>query len=131
MKNRNKELRRYYRQIKSWLPCVGKLKRDAIRELKESVSRYLEENPFAAFSDIQNRFGTPQQIAALYTDEMSTNELLTNLRTGRKITRIFTTAAAIALALWVIAISVALIDDANADDGYGVTQMGDTIIVED
>lgn len=131
MKNRNKELRRYYRRIKSWLPCVGKLKRDAIRELKESVSHYLEENPCAAFSDIQNRFGTPQQIAALYTDEMSTNELLTNLRTGRKITRILTTAAAIALAVWIIILSVALIDHHNEIDGYIVTELGDTIIVED
>lgn len=131
MKKRNKELKRYYREIKSWLPCVGKLRQKIVIEIKERVSHYLEENPEATFSDIQIRFGSPQQIAAAYTDEMSTNELLTNLRVRRKITRILTTAAAIALSLWIIAISIALIDDANADNGYGVTQMGDTIILED
>lgn len=131
MKNRNKDLKRYFHEIKGWLPCVGKLKRKIFAEIKERVSHYLEENPEATFSDIQIRFGSPQQIAAAYTDEMSTNELLTNLRVRRKITRILTTAAAIALSLWIIAISIALIDDANADNGYGVTQMGDTIILED
>lgn len=131
MKNRNKELKRYYREIKGWLPCVGKLKRKILAEIKDRVSLFLDENPETTFFDIQTHFGTPRQIAAAYTNEMSTDELLTNLRTGRKITRILTTAAAIALAVWIIILSVALIDHHNEIDGYIVTELGDTIIVED
>lgn len=54
-----KELKKYYRQISSWLPCGGKLKKEIMARLRSTVEAYLLENPTADFDALQVHFGTP------------------------------------------------------------------------
>lgn len=109
MKQTNAELRRYYRQIRSYLPCARRLKNHIMDEIQSNVKGYLEENPEADFTQIQARFGAPQAIAAAYVDDMDTQELLKALHVRRKITTIVTACVLIILMMWGITVGAAYI----------------------
>ena len=110
MKERDKQLKKYYRAIRSWLPCSGGIKKKIIHNIEATIQVYLEENSGADFAEIEQHYGTPQQIAATYIDEMGTVELMKQLKTRRRIVYTVFTATAIVVLLWTTALTVALID---------------------
>ena len=114
----NKHLNKYCRSIRSWLPCSGKLKKQILEEIRSNISAYLEEAPSADYNALVQRFGSPQQIAATYVDELSTNELLHDLRIRKRIVNIVFTCAAIFLTIWFSFTTIALIDNQNSAHGY-------------
>lgn len=122
VKEREKQLRKYYRSIRSWLPCSGKLKKRIICDIESTIHGYLDENPSADFAEIEQRYGTPQQIAATYIDEMGTLELMKQLKIRRRITHAIFAATAIVVVLWTTALTIALIDShKSASRHYHVT----------
>ena len=100
MKKMKWQLFRYYWKVKSFLPCSHKLKKRCICDLKADVEEFLEQNPQADFAAVQDRFGSPRQIAAAFVDEADTEQLLRRLRIRRLIvtaTSVVTVAALIVL----------------------------------
>lgn len=118
MKARNRQLEKYYRSIRSWLPCSRKLKKKLLSQIRSNISAYVEEHPSAAFSDIQQRFGKPQQIAATYVNELETQELLRDLRVRKKIVRIVAACATTIIVMWGATVITALIDNHYTKDGF-------------
>lgn len=118
MANRNAGARRYLREIRSWLPCAGKLRRGSLERIGNILDEFLEEEPGADYGRIVERFGKPQQIAAAYVDEMETGELLNNLRVRRKVVRIILTTATLMITLWMGMIVTEIIDNHNQMNGY-------------
>lgn len=114
----NKELKTYYRHIWGCLPGSGKIKKQIMDSLRQSVNAYLEENPGADFKEVKAHFGTPQQIAAAYVEEMDTSEVMKKLRIRKTVVGIVCTAAALALLMWGIGLIIALVKEINAADGY-------------
>lgn len=94
-----KELKQYYRQTSSWIPCGGRLKKEIMARLQSAVEVYLHENPTADFDALQVHFGTPQQIVTALVDEMGTEELLTKLHARNRIIKIVIICAAILIAI--------------------------------
>ena len=115
-----KELKAYYRQVATWLPCGGRLKKQLMERITATVDGYLAEHPEADFAALQARFGTPQQIASAFVDEMETDELLNALRTRRRIVKIVLICAATAVAIWAIAVLSLWIIGLDNTLGYGV-----------
>lgn len=118
MKNREAALRRYYRTIRSYLPCTAKQKKRILDEIRERVNAYLEEYPEAGFAQIEARFGTPQTIAAAYVDDMDTPELLNVLRIRRKIVTAVASGVIAVILIWGIAVSVAYVEAHSQWNGY-------------
>lgn len=116
-----KELRKYYRQIKGWLPCGGKVKRTLMANITATIEGYIAENPGIDFAAVQAHFGTPQQIASAFVDEMGTEELLNKLRVRRKLVGIVTATAIAVVLLWAGVVTLAYLDYLNQLHGYGVT----------
>ena len=85
MSEQNRWLKKYYHSIKSWLPGSGKQNKLILATIQEDVSAYLSENPEAGASEIEQRFGSPRQIAAACVDEMDMEELLRHLRLRKKL----------------------------------------------
>lgn len=104
-----KELKKYYRQIKDWLPCGGPLKRKLMGNITATIEGYIAEHPQADFTDLQTHFGTPQQIATAFVDEMDTQELLHSLRIRRRILRTVFFGIAAAVSIWGIVMLILLI----------------------
>lgn len=85
MNKRDVALRRYYRRIRAWLPCTRKMKRQIIDEIQSRIEEYLLDNPIVSVEEIESYFGTPQDIASAYVDNLDSQTLLRNLNVKRKI----------------------------------------------
>ena len=109
MKRYNSAVRRYLWQVHGWLPCSGKLKREILRRIGESIAQFLSENPEASYEALAERFGSPRQIAATYVDDMGTAELLKDLRARRRVVQIVAAAAVTVVCLWTGLITVSYI----------------------
>lgn len=118
MGKRNAAVRQYLREIRSWLPCSCRLKRGILDRIKNTIADYLEENPNANYAEIKARFGTPQQIASTYVDEMGTGELLRDLRIRKKILRCVAVAAMLIVALWVGVLTYLISYNTTVTNGY-------------
>lgn len=118
MNSRNSALCRYYRTIRSYLPCSGKLKKQILLEIRTNIGHYLEEFPEAEFTQIEIRFGTPKSIAAAYVDDMDTQELLHALRIRRKITTMLIATLLAIVTMWGTVVTAAYVDAQKQSDGY-------------
>ncbi len=117
MSELEKQLKNYYRDIRHCLPGSGKLKKQIMCNIQQSVNAYLEEKPLADFEEVQRHFGTAQQIAAAYVEELDTSEVMKKLRIRKTVVGVVCAAVALALLLWGIALVTALIDGHNSGAG--------------
>lgn len=113
-----KELKHYYRQVSAWLPCGGRLKKQLMSSITATVDGYLAEHPEADFAALQAHFGSPQQIASAFVDEMETEELLNALRIRRKIVSIIFGCIIAILAIWAIFMLILCISGLIATFGH-------------
>ena len=111
------DLNRYYREVRSWLPCSHKRKEYIMSQLQENVRDYLEEHPDADTAQIRAHFGDPEAIAAAYVDEMGTDVLLRDLRIRRKVVSITAGTMAAILALWMGVVGWAIVRELNSSNG--------------
>lgn len=79
--------------------------------LHESVDEFIQQNPAVSFSQLQEHFGTPEQIAATYVSEMDTAVLLRDLKIRRQIVGIASCVAAFVVATWMGVISWAVVSE--------------------
>lgn len=100
MNKNDRALKRYYKEISSWLPCSRKLKKQIIGRIQCCVEEYLEQNPNADITRLKNHFGDPQAIAATYVENTGTAEILKDLRIRKRIVRIVATVMAFILIMW-------------------------------
>ena len=124
----NRELKRYYRDIRHCLPGAAKQKKQLIETLWQSISAYIEENPQATILEVRAHFGTPQQIADAYLEEMSTPEVIKKIKIRKMVISIICTAAALALLMWGIVLAIALSDEQNSAKGN--IETGNIVIEE-
>ncbi len=118
LSNCNVALKRYYRSIRNCLPSSRKLKAKVLAEIESNINAYLLEEPSADIASIEARFGSPEQIAVAYVDELGTPELLKKFHIRKKILTITISAIAIVLILWLGVVSWSAITeyyDSNGD----------------
>lgn len=109
--------RRYYRQIRSLLPCSRKEKRRILNEIKTNIAAYREQHPEAEPNAVLTHFGTPLTIAAAYIDQMDTAALLKGLQLRRKILSIVLILAAVILVTWLGTVTWAIINEIYSSNG--------------
>lgn len=118
-----RELRQYYLSVRKLLPCGLKQKTAFIRRLEGSIAAYVSEYPDADFTQIERHFGTPQQIAAAYIEEMEPQEIAGKLKIRRRIVCIVAGAVAICIFIWSAVLLSAFIKEAESADGYYVGKL--------
>ena len=114
MNNRNTMLRRYYRRIRNFLPCSGKMKSRILTAIRTNVDYFLEENPHAEFGHIQARFGSPEAVATGYLSEMGEKELLESLNISQRTYRISVCTFLLLVLLWAAAGGIAFVHAQNS-----------------
>lgn len=90
-------IRRYVRAVSGFLPCSGKRKKPWLADLRAQAESYVAEGGDAAA--LEQRFGTPQQMAFTYVDEMPTADLLAELHIRRRLVAVTAITLAAALAI--------------------------------
>ena len=94
----------YIKSIKKKLSCKYGMKKAFISEFKSQIDDYLEANPNASISDIENNFGNAESIAKNF-DSLITDDL----RRKAKIATIFFNISIIQAILLVISTTVLII----------------------
>lgn len=118
-----KGLNKYYRQIRRWLPCGGRLKQQLMESISTTIEAYIAENPFQDIVDVQHHFGSPQQIAAAYVDEMDMQQLLNALYIRRKVVTTVILVAVAAILLWTLVVTAAYWEILPGIGSYGVVEI--------
>lgn len=113
-----KELKQYYRDIAKQLPVGRKQKQQILLTITQSVEDYLAAHPLADFQAVQAHFGSPQEIAASYIENMTTPEILKKFRFRKTVLTILCATAATALLLWGAVIGYALLKEANRGETF-------------
>lgn len=113
-----KKLKRYYWEVSNLLPCNPKIKQTLMEEIKENIDQFLEEYPDADYDVIVQRFGTPQQIAASYLEEMDPQEVLKRLNSRERIAGIVTAGIALCVLLCGIWVLLFAADVMKSVDSY-------------
>lgn len=110
--------KRYLREIRGALVCSPKIKRRIISEIKESVLAFLAEVPDADYNCITARFGTPQQIAATYVDEMESTEILSSLQIRKRIIAIVMVGMIAIVTVWLSVVGSEYMKYMDNTNGY-------------
>ena len=98
-REQNWYIRRYVRAVSTFLPCSGKRKKPWLADLRAQAESYVAEGGDAAA--LEQRFGTPQQMAFSYVDEMPTADLLAELHIRRRLVTVTAITLAAALAVYI------------------------------
>lgn len=102
-REQNWYIRRYVRAVSGFLPCSGKRKKSWLADLRAQAESYVAEGGDAAA--LEQRFGTPQQMAFSYVDEMPTADLLAELHIRRRLVAVTAITLAAALAVYIAALA--------------------------
>lgn len=111
--NTNKQLAKYYKDIKNELVCSEKEKRSIIDMIKENIEDYISEHPDVSFDELIKHFGTPQEIAGAYCATEGTDAIRAKLKTKKIIVLSVIGALLIALLAYIIAMTVISCDAMN------------------
>lgn len=114
----NVHLLRYLWKVRGELPGNRRQKKQILSRVESSVRDFVTENPNADYAAIEQRFGTPQQIAASCIEEMDAQELTLQLRIRKTIVRIVAATALVLVLLWAGVVVTALIRHVKAMNGY-------------
>lgn len=114
----NKDIKKYCTEIKKQLSCSNNIKLAFISEFKNRIHEYIEEHPGEeiTISDIENRFGTPENIALSFT---STEDMQYLHKKARKY--IFYKVLSVVLLLLLVVVLYALINVAGKEYTVNIT----------
>ena len=66
----NKPARAYLRAVRRALRCPGRQGKQLLRQLSEDIEEYCEEHPDATEEALCRRFGTPEDVAADFAEDL-------------------------------------------------------------
>ena len=114
-------LRQYYRSVRANLAnCPRKQRACILKTLKANISAFLEAEPEADFQKLQSHFGTPQQIASGYLNDLTDTELLGTVK-KKKLWPVVVAFLAAVFTVWLLAIGWAIAKESEEDNGTVVT----------
>ena len=123
-KKLNKDLKKYIKEINSYLICDCGTRNKFIRDLKSDIDEYIESNSVTDFDSVYDHFGAPRDIAKGFLETADTKKIKRKMN----ITRVALIAVIVALVMWGIGITMALIDAHQDYSGHGEIEIGDALI---
>lgn len=109
-----KELNIYFRKIRLLLPIYSKAEKQFLKDFKNSVFVFIEQNPLCTMDDVIERFSTPEEIVHDYIVEaLQTEDLCKKISLSRSIKRaiaVLLLLAALSTAFWGISCYKAYLD---------------------
>ncbi|MBQ6884331.1 MAG: hypothetical protein IJN56_01185 [Clostridia bacterium] len=99
-----KQLQSYFKDIKKNLPCLNSAMRKMLNDLKVSVNTFIDENNITDFTQIEQHFGTAENIAKEFAVGID-NSFVKSYKFKKRITAI---VISILVAILVITASLAI-----------------------
>lgn len=117
----NSEKRKYCSQVRRYLPCSRRMKQNILSQLGDRLDTWLEDHPEAGYDQLEARFGTPRQIAAVYIENASAEELMGTLNIRNRILRMVAVTLLVIVMLWAGVVAFAAIDAYQSSHRYVIT----------
>ena len=127
MRPANKAAKRYLRIVRQLLPCSKKTRAAILVGITASLNAYLEQFPDATYSELEAKYGPPQQIAAAYVENAGTADILKEMRIRRRILELISFAAALVLVIWLVFVILVFIDAREQMRGHGGHSYSETV----
>lgn len=123
-KTLNREINKYIISVKSYLICDWRTRQKFLKDLKNDINDFVDEKEDVTMDDIRDRFGEPEKISRSFLESADLKKIKRRMNFGRTLA----VTAAIALMIWAVGVTVAVIDSSG---GYIVTEFdGETISEE-
>ena len=117
-----KELDIYFRKIRLLLPIYSKAEKQFLKDFKDSVFVFIEQNPLCTMDDVIARFSTPEEIVHDYISEsLATENLCQKIQLRRFVKKILLTLLIGILAALAVR-TIALLHIANESEQYYITR---------
>lgn len=78
-KKTNKDSKKFIKYVKRIIPIHSKDKREFILLLSQRIKEFSDDLERCTYQDIVNEFGTPNEVAGSYIENMESNELIKKL----------------------------------------------------
>ena len=75
----NKDSKKFIKYVKRIIPIHSKDKREFILLLSQRIKEFSDDLERCTYQDIVNEFGTPNEVAGSYIENMESNELIKKL----------------------------------------------------
>lgn len=108
-----KEINRYIKDIKKELLYGTKESRQFLKELKQNVTDYVEENQNADMSEVTEQFGKPEEIAATFFEQYDKNEIKRKVN----VRRVAVIVGIVMLVVFTVSLTTAVINSYKSVNG--------------
>ena len=117
-----KELNIYFRKIRLLLPIYSKAEKQFLKDFKNSVFVFIEQNPLCTMDDVIERFSTPEEVVHDYISEaLATEDLCQKIQFRRFVKKILLTLLIGILAALAVR-TIALLHIVNESEQYYITR---------
>lgn len=127
MKVTEKERKIYIQEIKRNLVCDNKQRKKFLSSFSDNMDEYLNNNPDADFAQLQKDLGTPEEIANAFLENASASNVKKRISFVKRIIL----GVIVALAVYITAIIIVLIDAHNSNNGYGKITTSESMVYYD
>lgn len=93
-----------------------------------SIQDYLSEGAKTDYDQLVKRFGAPSKVGYTYVTEMETDEIIENIRNGKKLIKIVSVTAIIIGMVWLGYLALCICEANNTMNGY--MAIGDAVIID-
>ena len=117
-----KELNIYFRKIRLLLPIYSKAEKQFLKDFKDSIFVFIEQNPLCTMDDVIERFSTPEEVVHDYISEaLATENLCQKIQFRRFVKKILLTLLIGILAALAVR-TIALLHIVNESEQYYITR---------
>lgn len=117
-----KELNIYFRKIRLLLPIYSKAEKQFLKDFKDSVFVFIEQNPLCTMDDVIERFSTPEEVVHDYISEaLATENLCQKIQFRRFVKKILLTLLIGILAALAVR-TIASLHIVNESEQYYITR---------
>ena len=117
-----KELNIYFRKIRLLLPIYSKAEKQFLKDFKDSVFVFIEQNPLCTMDDVIERFSTPEEVVHDYISEALTTEDLCQKIQFRRFVKKILLILLIGLLAALAVRTIALLHIVNESEQYYITR---------
>ncbi len=78
------QLKRYYKQINSYIPKKYPHRKEIIASIHQDISSYVSEHPDISYEDIIKHFGTPEEMTLSFAESLSPDEIIKTSKKNKK-----------------------------------------------
>ena len=117
-----KELNIYFKKIRLLLPIYSKAEKQFLKDFKDSVFVFIEQNPLCTMDDVIECFSTPEEVVHDYISEaLATENLCQKIQFRRFVKKILLTLLIGILAALAVR-TIALLHIVNESEQYYITR---------